>query len=378
VGGMDWRRPPGWLGRPALAAVLVALLGWEVMAGAAGRSVAQVAVWAGAAVVSGCAVTGRWFALPWRAAVAATVSWVTTVALLTLGEVRHPWGPAEVIALGVLCAQVIRTLPLRPAVALGAALSTAVIVAPARGGHPGIAGALLGVAVVGLLAACAYLRISGVQRVAAVTRARAGERLAIARELHDLVAHHVTGLVIEAQAMRHDPADPIAVGQLLDDVERSGTQAMVAMRRLVSMLRDDSAAPRVPTPGLTQIGEDARDLSRRLGISVDVRIDPELVESMPDTVAVGVHRIVREALTNVRKHAQNCTRVEVRVTQALSGGIDVEVVDDGRPVPARVESSGYGLVGLAERLDELGGILRTGPAPGVGWRLYAHLPAERS
>ncbi len=336
----------------------------------------QIATWFSGLVVVGCAISGHWFSLVARAGVAAAISWLTTASVLSFGPIEHSWGLGEALALGVLLAQVIRSLPAPEATGLGLALGTAAIVAPLRDENQGIFSTIVAVITLSVGAAFIYVRVLDAQRHLAVADARSNERLAIARELHDLVAHHITGVVVQANAIRLVLDKPDRVKEMLNDIEAAGSQAMAAMRRLVALLRDDTSPPLDPTPGIADISAATAAL-RSSGVDVDVAIDPALRRLRPD-VAAGVHRIIREALTNVGKHAQGVSRVAVKVNQDARGGIDIEVTDNGRAEGAvRPGSGGFGLIGLRERVSEFGGTLHTGRLADGGWQLKAHLPAVR-
>jgi signal transduction histidine kinase len=329
-------------------------------------------VWMAGLTVVFCAVSGRWLSLTVRAGVAVAVSWLTTATVLTLGPIDRSWGVGESIGLGILMAQVIRKQPAPEALGLGLALGTAAIIAPMRDEQPGPFSSAVGVATLCVAATFVYLRGLDTDHRTAVAEARIKERMGIARELHDLVAHHITGIVIQTNAIRLVLDKPDRVKEMLDDIETAGVQAMAAMRRLVALLRDNASAPLDPTPGLADIPATAASL-RHSGVRVDMHIDPGLAGLRAD-LAASVYRIVREALTNVGKHALRVTRVDVKVRRDTAGGVDIEVTDDGRGDASRFAVSGFGLIGLRERLSELGGTLDSGRMAGGGWRLKAYLP----
>jgi signal transduction histidine kinase len=358
-----------------IALALTAVVSWERLAVDDGHhGLPQIAVWASGLIVVFCAVSGRWFKLQPRAAVGAAVSWLTTASVLTFGPIENSWGVGESIGLQILMAQVLRKLPAPQALGLGLALGTAAIIAPLRDEHPGPFSSAVGVATLCVAATFVYLRGLDTDHRSAVAEARAKERLSIARELHDLVAHHITGIVIQTNAIRLVLDKPDRVKEDLDDIETAGVQAMAAMRRLVALLRDDDAAPLDPTPGLADIPATGAALTAS-GVRVNMDIDPTLADLRPD-LAAGVYRIVREALTNVGKHAYRVTKVDVRVSRDTQGGIDIEVIDNGHGDASRFAVSGFGLIGLRERLMELGGTLHSGRMDTGGWQLKAHLPED--
>lgn len=217
-----------------------------------------------------------------------------------------------------------------------------------------------------------YLRMLEASRAREVLRTRQDERLALARELHDVVAHHVTGIVVQAQAARLVATTrPDAVEDALAAIEAAGSEAMTAMRQLVGTLRDDSAAaPVTPAAALA----DVRELAARsaaMGLPVRLHIDG-IDDTLAAESAVSVHRIVQEALTNARRHARDATVVDVWIQQ-VDGELRVVVRDDGQPVRGR-RRGGYGLRGMAERANALGGRFAAGPHPEGGWIVQVKLP----
>jgi len=210
---------------------------------------------------------------------------------------------------------------------------------------------------------------------AAVVSAQQGERLALARELHDVVAHHVTGIVVQAQAalLVADNNPGVAV-TALEKIERSGSEALTAMRTLVGGLRDGTA-------GFGAVGEATTDLRADLislvehAIGPPVSLDLDLPGQLPHEVGRSVLRLAQESLTNVGKHAPDATEVRLRVAN-LGDQLHIRITDDGstRPVTPVGGSGGYGLVGMRERVELLGGRFEAGPSGYVGWSVEAWLP----
>ena len=213
--------------------------------------------------------------------------------------------------------------------------------------------------------------------------ARADERSAIARELHDVVAHHVASMVLRAGVARHvlPGLDPRAA-EVLDDVHRTGTAALADLRRLVAVLRDPEAVR--GAAGLTAIDPGALpealgaavDTARRGGLTVEADVD-QAVGRLDAVRGLAVLRLTQEALTNVAKHAGPTARVRLRV-DVTDGNVLWEVSDDGggAPVPVALPpGGGHGLTGMRERVEVLGGELTAGPA-GDGWRVATVLPAD--
>ena len=210
---------------------------------------------------------------------------------------------------------------------------------------------------------------------AAVTSAQQGERMALARELHDVVAHHVTGIVVQAQAaLLVAEKNPGVAVTALEKIEHSGTEALTAMRTLVGSLRDGTA-------GYAATGEATTDLRADLVALVEnfvgppVDLDLDLPQELPHEVGRSVLRLAQESLTNVGKHAPDASEVRLRVA-GVGDQLHFRVTDDGaaRPVNPVGGSGGYGLVGMRERVELLGGRFEAGPSGYVGWSVEAWLP----
>lgn len=218
---------------------------------------------------------------------------------------------------------------------------------------------------------------------AAVTSAQQGERMALARELHDVVAHHVTGIVVQAQAaLLVAGRDPDVAMPALEKIERSGTEALTAMRTLVGSLRDGTAAwtaggSDATGQATTDLASDIRALAENF-VGPPVSLELDLPEQLPHEVGRSVLRLVQESLTNVGKHAPDATDVRVRVTSSADE-LRIRVSDDGaqRPVNPAGGSGGYGLVGMRERVELLGGRFEAGPSGYVGWSVEAWLPLRK-
>jgi signal transduction histidine kinase len=203
------------------------------------------------------------------------------------------------------------------------------------------------------------------------------ERARIACELHDVVAHAVSVMVVQAGAARFAlGADEDEVRDRLLSVEETGRTAVGDLRRLLDLLRaDDDEESRGPQPGLAQLGRLVDEL-QRAGLPVRVETDG-LPPDLPQALDLTAYRLVQEALTNVLKHAAADWTV-VRI-ERTSEAVVVDVVDSGpvRPDSAERLSSGHGLVGMRERVAVFGGSLEAGP-DGAGWRVRAELPLSRA
>ncbi|MGL4174516.1 MAG: sensor histidine kinase, partial [Dermatophilaceae bacterium] len=217
------------------------------------------------------------------------------------------------------------------------------------------------------------------------TRAVTEERLRIARELHDVVAHHVSVIGIQAAAARRVmSSDPAAAGAALGSIESSSREAVDSMRGLLGTLRevgrdqpDDAEAPdRAPQPGvrdLPAVVDAAQTPSRRVDFEV-VESSPGAAGRLPAAMAHTAYRTVQEALANVERHS-TATRVSVvvRVADGPGGFAEVEVVDDGRPRPAS-SGSGLGQLGIRERVASHRGEVEIGPRRTGGYRVRVRLP----
>ncbi|QZY29549.1 sensor histidine kinase [Nocardioides coralli] len=200
-------------------------------------------------------------------------------------------------------------------------------------------------------------------------RAVVDERTRIARELHDIVAHAVTSMVVQAGAAQQADGDRAFVDTALDAIRRTGNDALAEMRRLVGMLREESDAPLAPQPRLEALpaliaAASTEGPATRLEV---VGAEREL----PVGLDLAVYRIVQEALTNVRKHAQ-ASECVVRL-EYHPDEVRLEVVDDGRGGSAR-EPGGHGLVGMRERVGMYGGRFTAGPERDRGFAVRAVLP----
>ena len=203
-------------------------------------------------------------------------------------------------------------------------------------------------------------------------RAVAAERQAIARELHDVVAHALSVIAVQAGTGRVViDSDTATARSALSSIEQESRAALDEMRRLLAVLRsgEDDPGPLEPAPGLDDI--DALVASTvGSGVPVEVTVEGE-PGRMPAGADLAAYRIVQEALTNVRKHA-GASRVDVRITWCAAG-VELEVVDDGRGAGVR-SGAGHGLVGMRERAALYGGWVEAGDRPGGGYRVAAHIP----
>jgi signal transduction histidine kinase len=198
------------------------------------------------------------------------------------------------------------------------------------------------------------------------------ERARIARELHDVVAHRVSLMTVQAGAAKAVAAeDPEGARRAMAAVEEAGRQALDELRHLLGVLRPEADPDGLgPQPGLADLPRLVEQL-RGAGVEVSLATDGVPAE-LPARVDLFAYRIVQEALTNVLKHAGAGAHTEVRLGTDRSG-IVVEVVDDGHGASV-LPGAGHGLVGMRERALLLGGTLDAAPRPGGGFRVVAHLP----
>ena len=228
-----------------------------------------------------------------------------------------------------------------------------------------------------------YLRNVDVRRRRTLAGVQRAERIELARDLHDFVAHHVTGIVVQAQAAQYIPAsDHDKTRESFAAIEQAGVEALASMRRLVGVLREeDAGAGSRPLGDLDQLRSlveqfSVGDVYASLHIAADLAAN-----EMPPEVTATVFRVVQEALTNVRKHGFQVTTVNVTMSRG-AGGVDVAVRDNGRHTTRRSRlaglGGGYGLAGLSERLTALGGSLKAGNRPEGGWEVIAAVPFQGS
>lgn len=211
-------------------------------------------------------------------------------------------------------------------------------------------------------------------RVQELEDVRAGERLRLARELHDSVAHHVSAIAVRAQAgIATSAQDPESAVDALHVIEEEASRTLSEMREMVRVLRDDEAAELAPTPRVENLeGHFDRGAGGSGRIRVEVDLSGETARLSP-AVSGAVFRLAQESVTNAHRHAHGATRIRVEVAVDESSAM-LRVEDDGEPVTTAVNLGGYGLIGMAERVQLLGGTLVAGPGPERGWTVTAVLP----
>ncbi|SFC16341.1 Signal transduction histidine kinase [Nocardioides terrae] len=204
-----------------------------------------------------------------------------------------------------------------------------------------------------------------------VALAAAEERTRIAREMHDVVAHGLSVIVVQADGARYAAEqDPAIAAKTLGTISEAAREALTEMRRTLGLLRADDAAQTRPQPRLADLPALVEE-TRAAGTRVRATLPgPDTV--VPDGVGLTTFRVVQEALSNVRKHAGPSAVATVRVEAGAD--VTVEVRDDGRGAAAADDGGGLGLVGMRERVAAHGGTLETGPVTGGGFRVLARIP----
>ena len=211
-------------------------------------------------------------------------------------------------------------------------------------------------------------------------RAVVDERLRIARELHDVIGHSISLILIQSEAAaRSVRSDPDAVPAFLSRISAASRQALAEMRGVLAVLRPEAEMlPATvlltteelgPQPGLEQVGDLIESL--RAG-GLETRLDVEPMR-LPPGIALAVYRIVQESLTNVLKHAGSDAKAGVTIIRS-GGTVRVSVHDDGAGPSGRAASSAHGIVGMRERVAAYAGTLRTGARPGGGFEVEASIP----
>lgn len=211
-------------------------------------------------------------------------------------------------------------------------------------------------------------------RELAAREAVTSERTRIARELHDVVAHSMSVMIVQAGAARTViDRDPAAAQEAISRVEETGRASLAEMRRLIGVLtaEDETAAPTAPMPGLSDL-EPLLDTVRAAGLPVEV-VRTGTPHDLPAGADLAAYRVIQESLTNALKHAG---RANARVSMDFADDrLTIEVADDGAG-PALVPGVGHGLIGMRERVGVFGGTLTTGERPGGGFVVRAEIPVE--
>ncbi|MDG4757571.1 histidine kinase [Micromonospora sp. WMMD710] len=320
-------------------------------------------------------------ALPVAALLLGTASLAVTFGITVLSSGRGllvggSWGLAESAGLLAVVFVVTRRGAARLAPWAAAVTALAAAAMPLRAGTDNVLvifGLLQALAAVGAAAVGIYLRVVAAGRERAIALVRAEQRAEFARDLHDFIAHHVTGIVVQAQGARFvAEQDPQRVIVALEQIERAGAETMASMRRMVGVLRNPDA-PLAPLAGVADLAPLVQGHNGTATVPARLHVDGPL-DGLPVEVSTSAYRVVMEGLTNTRQHAPDARSVHVAVRRTPDWLL-VRVADDGtsgRTAPAR--GHGFGLIGLTERVRALGGTITAGPGVAGGWVLDAALP----
>ncbi|MFD8497046.1 sensor histidine kinase [Amycolatopsis sp. NPDC059657] len=311
---------------------------------------------------------------------AACVSLAFTLLCQALPDgLDNTYGLVETIALACLMTRVIIELPPRRSVLLVPLQFIAIVTLPTRcytiqRPELEVFVTLTSFAAILVILLGLYLRLHDLRRADGHEMAKQLQRLTYARDLHDFVAHHVTAIVAQAQAVRYTTAagqqpTPEALDAMLAGIEKAGSQALASMRGMITVLRDDQPIPvRKPLGAV---------LSEATGHFVGPPVTTEIDELLAATYLVphvldAVHHVVQESLTNVLRHAEGASGVQVSARTLPDDKLEIVVRNDGS-AKAGSSGGGFGLVGLGERVEAAGGTLTSGPTDD-GWRVAATLP----
>jgi signal transduction histidine kinase len=349
----------------------------------AGERLVDSAGYAAVVVAGGALAFRRWVPL--------AVTAVVTGALLVYVLRDYAGGPVFVTSFVALYT-VASTRPRRQAFATAAA-AAAVVVGAGLVTHEGEG--LVHLVFVGWAAAAVFLgdavrsrreRLDALEerarrleetREEEARRRVAEERLRIAHDLHDSVAHSMATITVQSGVAAHVlDRNPDQAREALEAIRRASGEVLEELSALLGLLRGDDGAeaPRAPTPGLDQLG-DLIESARQAGVDVSLRVEgsPRIV---PQPVGVAAYRIVQESLTNVIRHAGTAAAV-VTLAYGGDGALAVEVSDDGRGSNGSAQGSGVGIAGMRERAQSTGGHLEAGPRPDGGFRVRAHWSPRR-
>jgi signal transduction histidine kinase len=319
--------------------------------------------------------------LPKVALLLALWSLLLTLIVAAGDQTRGSFGTAE--ALGLLGVLFVLSRRADPHWAIAAIVATVVAVGllPMRGGFEPIFiifGLILALAAAAAIGGGVYLRTVDSTRQRAIDSVRAEQRAEFARDLHDFIAHHVTGIVVQAQGAKFvAEQDPKRVLLALEQIEQAGAETMASMRRMVGVLRDPQArpdAPLAPIAGVPELAVLLEHFSSAGGPLARLHVDGD-VHGLPVEVSTSAYRVVMEALTNIRQHADGARVADVWIRRTPEWLL-VRIANDGAPPRGATtrERPGYGLVGLTERVRAVGGRITAGPGIDGGWVVDAALP----
>ena len=303
----------------------------------------------------GFGVAGVLSVIQWATRTAELGSLAMMVILILLYALVR-WGSGREIVVGMPCVAAVVALGMYASAATG----------------PDLIGGSLLLLVIASLAAVFRSRADLWQRQRREIRNQ--ERLALARELHDTVAHHVSAIAVQAQAGGVVArAQPAQAAQVLATIEAEATRTLAEMRSMVAVLREDGPEAYSPLAGVADLSALARaDATPAVEVTLT-----GAVTGLPGPVDAAVYRIAQEALTNAVRHARGATHVRIDLCR-MGEVARLRVTDDGMTHAGSVAPPGFGLTGMAERAQLLGGSLTAGPSPGGGWVVEAVLPVQVS
>jgi len=331
--------------------------GWQSLVTVLALAVVPALLWRRSQSLTACligfGVAGLLSVLQWVTA-SADLGPSSMMAVLILLYSLVRWGSGREIALGLAFVMVVVALSLYVAAA----------------GLGDITGGILLLLLIAALAAVFRYRADLWQRQEREIRNQ--ERLALARELHDTVAHHVSAIAVQAQAGGVvAAAQPKQAAGILAAIESEASRTLAEMRDMVRVLREDTWAAAIPHTGIADLPALARTDATP---TVEVSLAGSLT-GLSRPVDAAIYRLAQEALTNAIRHASGATRVEIAVCRA-GEGVRLRVADDGQAHSSPGAVSGFGLTGMAERAQLLGGTLSAGPGPDGGWVVEAVLPVR--
>jgi len=325
--------------------------------------------------------TTRWFTVPASAA----------IVLVLLARRRFPFAaPASVWLMGAALSFIDGRLATFNGATLAAGLAAALLLGNLPDSVEARLGLIIGLAgaavvvenkpghqaeefiFIPVLVAIAWLAGFALHERSEQTEAAEG-RARIARELHDIVAHSLSVMVLQAGAVRHRLAGDLAEDKsALEEVEEAGRQALAEMRRLLGVMRrDDDERDLTPQPSLASVDALVDQISGA-GLPVHLHVEGEPI-ALPTGIELSAYRIIQEGLTNALKHGR-ASRADVTL-RYIRDALEVEVCDDGQG-RATTDGAGYGLLGIQERVKIYGGTMTAETAPGRGFALKTRLPLE--
>ncbi|CRK58989.1 Putative two-component system sensor kinase [Alloactinosynnema sp. L-07] len=260
---------------------------------------------------------------------------------------------------------------------VGAAIMSAKVCVSALLGHLSLPDAIAGFVILfSAMAVGAALRYRSRARMRELDQVKLLERERLARDLHDTVAHHVSAMAIRAQAgLATAATHPDAAVDALRVIDAEASIVLDEMRAMVRTMRGSRPADLAPTRRVADLERLATRPPSVPAVEVAILGD---VDSLPPSVGSAIYRLAQESITNARRHARDATRIAVRVATD-DQSVHLSVRDDGDTGPTRLPGApGYGLIGMIERADLLGGTFEAGPNPDRGWTVTAVLPRTGS